>query len=152
MRDKQMRTIAIVILIGSAAAADRPYMAARLEKIQIIDLSTTVTVPPMVQNSAGFTMQVPLGVAYRFTFNAGGIVYLAACVSKAKKSFAADWVVKDPVQFRVDKTKLYLKRPSGKDLRLGLIERIRTSADDADSNGSDVVAGASQHQNIPECR
>lgn len=145
-------SIAIVILIGSAAAADHPYMAARLEKVEITDLSTSVTVPPLVQNSAGFTMQVPLGVAYKFTLNAGGIVYVAACVSKAKKSFAADWVVKDPVQFRVDKAKLYLKRPSGKDLRLGLIEKIRIKADDTDPNGSDMIAGAKQHQNIPECR
>jgi hypothetical protein len=149
-----MRTIcfAVFILIGSAAATDRPYIAARLEKIEITDLTTTVTIPPLVQNGSGFTMQIPLGVAYKFTLDADGIAYFAACVSKAKKSFAADWVVNDPVQFRVEKNRLYLKRPNGTALRLGLIEKIRIKPDQTGSNGSETIAGATQHQNIPECR
>jgi hypothetical protein len=149
-----MRTlcVAIFILIGSAAAADRPYAAGRLEKIEITDLSTTVTVPPLVQNSSGFTLPIPLGVAYQFTLNSDGIAYLAACVSKAKKSFAADWVVNDPVQFRIDKAKLYLKRPNGKLLRLGLIKRTRILNPDGTDSKESAIPGATSHQNIPECR
>jgi hypothetical protein len=149
-----MRTvsIAIMILIGSAAAADRPYMPARLEKVEINDLSTSMTIPPLAQNGSSTTLQIPLGVVYKFTLNADGVAYLAGCVSKEKRSFAADWTVKDPVQFRIEKTRLYLKRPIGKPLRLGLIEKIRIKPDDYCSNSSDVIASATQHQNIPECR
>lgn len=51
------------------------------------------------------------------------ITYLAVCTSKAKKSYAADWIIHDPVEYCVEKEKLFLKRPNGKELRLGLVTR-----------------------------
>ncbi|HEX3155807.1 MAG TPA: hypothetical protein VHV32_14355 [Candidatus Angelobacter sp.] len=154
MTDRSMRSIcfAVFILIGFAAATDQPYMAARLEKVEMTDLSAPMTIPPLGQNTSALTLQIPFGVLYKFTLKDHALTYLAACVSKAKKSIAADWIVNDPVQFRVEKAKLYLKRPKGKPLRLGLIEKLRNTPDGAASNIPEAIAGPEQHQNIPECR
>ena len=151
-----MRTtsIALLLLITAAQGADRPYMTARLANVVITDMSTTLNIPPLGQNTSGFILPIQLGTKYEFTLEADGITYSAACISKAKKSFAAEWVVNDPVQYRIEKYKLFLKRPSGKPLRLALIAKVRNVKSDAAdaSNVSESPLRATARQNIPECR
>ena len=147
--------IAVFLLAIPAKSADRAYLTAKLSKVLAKDIYATANIPPLTQNGSGLTLPLPLGVMYQFDLDADGITYVAACMSKAKRSYAGEWIVNDPVQFRVEKDKLFLKRPNGKELRLGLLTRVRgvtpearNSPDAADSTS--VVVSA--HQNIPECR
>jgi hypothetical protein len=146
--------IVILVLVAHAEGADRSYLTAKLAKVDIHDMSVTIDMPPMVQNAPALMLPIPLGVRYQFTIESDDITYLAACTSKAKKSYAADWIVNDPVQFRIEKYKLFLKRPNGKDLRLGLVTKVRGTRSEATdlSNTTEAAPHAGARQNIPECR
>lgn len=125
--------IAVLLLVIRAESADRTYVTAKLSKVLATDLSTPMHIPPLVQNASALDLTIPLGVMYQFTVEADGITYLAACTSKSKKSYVSEWVVNDPIQFRVHKGEFFLKRPNGKELRLGLMTRIRaTKSEDGD--------------------
>jgi hypothetical protein len=66
-----------------------------------------------------------------------------------------EWIVNDPVQFRLEKDKLFLRRPNGKELRLGLLTRVRGVTPEAGNSSSaadSTSAAISARQNIPECR
>ena len=146
--------IAVLLLVIRAESADRTYVTAQLSKVSATDLSAPMHFPALVQNASGLDLTIPLGVMYQFTVEADGITYLAACVSKAKKSYVAEWVVNDPIQFRVHKDAFFLKRPNGKELRLGLMTRVRaTKSGDGDlSKTSESTPQSTSRQNIPECR
>jgi hypothetical protein len=140
--------IPLFALAICAVAADRIYMTGTLSGLVIEDMSTTMSLPPIGQNTSGIVLPIPMGVLYRFDIEADRITYLAECASKKKKSFAAEWVVHDPVQFRVQKDKLFLKAPSGKELRLALITKVRAVS----SGALGSAPSASARQEIPECR
>jgi hypothetical protein len=88
--------IAMVMLVACAEAADKAYLRGALTRVEMTDLATPLTIPSTSPNVPGVTATVRLGVLYQFTVDAEGITYLAACTSKKKKSFAADWVINDP--------------------------------------------------------
>jgi hypothetical protein len=146
--------IAILLLVIRAEGADTTYVTAKLTKVLATDLSAPMHIPPLVQNGSALDLTIPLGVMYQFTVEADGITYLAACTSKAKKSWFAEWIVNDPIQFRVHKDEFFLRRPNGKELRLLLMTRIRpTKSEDGDlSKTSEITPQSTSRQNIPECR
>jgi hypothetical protein len=139
--------IAIWVLVIPAQGADQAYVTAKLSNVDVTDMSATLDIPPM-------TVPIPLGVMYQFTIEGDDITYLAGCTSKARKGYAAEWVVNDPVQFRIDKYKIFLKRPNGKELRLGLVTKVRGSKPEGTdlSNTTKTASHATARQNIPECR
>jgi len=145
--------IAVFLLVIPATSADRTYLTAKLSKVFAKDLYVTANLPPLTQNSSGITLPLPLGVMYEFDLDADGITYIGSCMSKAKRSYAGEWIVNDPVPFRLAKDKLFLKRPNGKELRLGLLTRVRASESGNSSNAADSTSAAiSARQNIPQCR
>lgn len=147
--------IAVFLLAIPAKSADRTYLTAKLSKVFAKDIYATANIPPLTQNGSRLTLPIPLGVMYQFDLDADGITYIAACMSKAKRSYAVEWIVNDPVQFRLEKDKLFLRRPNGKELRLGLLTRVRGVTPEAGNSSSaadSTSAAISARQNIPECR
>jgi hypothetical protein len=63
-----------------------------------------------------------------FKFN-GDLVYFAA-YSAGKLSYRPDWIVNDPIDFRLTKDNMFLKRPDGKELEVRLIKKVRATKED----------------------
>jgi hypothetical protein len=135
--------VAILLIAIPAQATDRTYETGKLSNVTITDSTASVTIPPMAPNASALVLPLRLGVIFHFTIEQKEITFQAGCFSKDKKSYAAEWVVNDPVQFRVEKDKLFLKRPNGKELRLALLMRVRDAKSETQT---------SAEQMIPQCR
>ena len=135
--------IALLLLAVPVHSSDKVYETGKLMGVKISDSTMPLTIPPMSPNSSGMVLSVPTGVIYWFTIEKDEISYFAACASRRKKSYAAGWVVSDPVQFRVNKETLFLKRAKGKEMRLALIMRVRNATSETQTSAK---------QMIPECR
>ena len=121
-------SLLILLLVPLADARDKSYATGTFAQVTISDIVVPLKVPPLCQNCSAVEFPVPLGVTYMFEIEQGDIRYVAACTSRAKKSYAADWVIHDSVEYRIDRDKLFLKRPNGKELRLGLVMKVRRTA------------------------
>jgi hypothetical protein len=142
----------ILLLVPAAEARDKMYATGQLAQVTMSDIVFPLNVPPLCQNCAALQLPLPLGVTYMFDIQQDDITYVGACTAKTKKSYAADWVIHDPVEYRVEKDKLFLKRPNGKELRLGLVTRIRnTKQEPAQPVSSQTAPQKSARLMIPDC-
>jgi hypothetical protein len=132
-----------LLLAVPVYSSENVYETGKLMEVKISDRTMPLTIPPSSPNSSSLVLSVPLGDIYWFTIQKDEITYFAACASRQKKSYAADWVINDPVQFRIDKDKLFLKRPNGKEMRLAPVMRVRNPT---------AERQISAKQMIPECR
>lgn len=121
------RTLPIVVLLATfaASAGVKSYLSGKLTDVVIKDMTFMMAVPLSTPSE---NLQVPLhmGVNYQFEISVDDVLYIGSCWSKAKQNYSADWVVKDPIEFRVEEGKLFLKRPVKGELRLALMGRFRT--------------------------
>jgi hypothetical protein len=117
----------ILILLSAVMvhAGVKSYLSGRLTDVMIKDMTTTISIP--ISTGAGNGLPIPLhmGINYQFEISVDDIVYFGSCWSMGKRNYGSDWVVKDPVEFRVEKDKLLLKRPVKGELRLALMGRFR---------------------------
>jgi hypothetical protein len=60
-------------------------------------------------------------IGYKLQIQVGNNSY---CVTVASRENKVGWKVRDPVQFRVDKKKMFVKRPSGKELDARLVKVV----------------------------
>lgn len=146
-------SLAMLLLIPAAQARDKTYATGELVKVTISDIVFPLNMPPLCQNCAALQLPLPLGVTYMFEIRQDDNRYVAACTSKAKKSYAADWIIHDPVEYRVEKEKLFLKRPNGKELRLALLTRSRNTKQEpaAQAASSQTAPQKSPRLMIPDC-
>ena len=102
-------------------------------------------------------LPLPFGIDYQFQVQSDMIVYVGMCYSNPndKRNYGADWVVNDPVEFRVDKDKLFLKRSPKGELRLALLTRLRVlpSKDGAATGQSsvEILPSLVTRQTVPQC-
>jgi hypothetical protein len=147
--------LTIVFTALSIHAAKQPYETGQLVDIVIKDMTVDISLP--VSNGPGpnnsFPFPLHLGVNYQFQIQAGDIVYVANCWSKSKRNFGSEWVVKDPVEFRVVKDRLFLKRTGKSELRLGLMTRARlVSTAGTEQRPAATLPPFATRQTAPECR
>ncbi len=137
--------ILFLLLALPAIGGEKTYTTGRLSNVAMEDMSFQMTFDKM-------SLPVSLGTMYRFDITSGDITYVAACFSRNKRAYAADWIVHDPVAFRIEKDRLFLKRSNGKELRLAVLTKVRNS------DGSDESASSQSPQlkpsktTVPECR
>jgi hypothetical protein len=112
----------IIVMDLSAHAGERSYRTGTLQKVDIKDVTSEIPIPTTTGQNIWFPL--PLGINYQFQIKSDIIVYVANCWSKDKKDYGSEWVVNDPIEFRVEKDKLLLKRPSKGELRLALMTRL----------------------------
>jgi len=142
----------MLILVPAAEARDKTYATGQLVKVTMSDIVIPLNLPPLCQNCVALQWPLPLGVNYLFEIKQDDIAYVVACVSKAKKSYAADWIIHDPVEYRVEKDKLFLKRANGKELRLGLLTRTRNAKlEPTTPVSSQTAPQKSARLMIPDC-
>jgi len=71
-------------------------------------------------------MAAPIpGKLYVFQIQLDDLMYFAE-YNAGKLSYQPQWIVNDPIEFRVGKdNRMFLKRPDGKELELSIAKRIR---------------------------
>ena len=133
----------LFLLVLPAGGKVKSYNAGRLTDVALEEISFPVTL-------YNITTPVSAGTMYRFNVASEGVSYVAVCFSKTKRGYASDWTVHDPVEFRVDNDKLFLKRPNGKELRLLVLTKMRGSEHSTAPSASQDLHPS--RQTIPECR
>lgn len=156
MRPMRRGSQLIIFIVALAAqAGERVYQRGNLTEINIKDLSIPLVMPGPIGNSAGIPLSLPiqLGIAYQFTIESDGITYFAQCDSNREnpRNFAAEWIVRDPIDFRIDRDKLLLKRANKRELRLGLLLRFRNQQEGSKTQIREIPPFAAR-QIVPECR
>lgn len=60
----------------------------------------------------------------------GDIVYVGQCEESKHWSSCrpGNWIVGDPIEFRIDKENMYLKKPTGGEVKTKIVKRIRANS------------------------
>jgi hypothetical protein len=144
----------VVVFVALAAhAGEHNYRAGVLKRIDVKDVSSTLSIP--AGSGQNIALPIALGINYQFQVQSDMIVYVGNCWSKDKRHYGAEWVVNDPIEFRVDKDKLFLKRPNKGEFRLALMTRLRVlpSEDEGGAAQSSVepLPPLATRQTVPQC-
>ena len=146
-------SLLVVFVAVVAFAGERSYRSGILKQVEIKDVTGAIPVSTGAGQSA--SIPIPMGINYEFQVQSDMIVYVANCWSKDKRSYGSEWVVNDPVEFRVEKDKLFLKRLSKGELRLALMMRLRVlpTKDETGEVHQSVKAlpPFATRQTVPEC-
>jgi hypothetical protein len=146
------RTLPLVIILllvaVGASARKRSYQSGQLTEVVIKDIPTRILLNP--------EPAVAVGVAYEFHIREDDITNLAQCWTRTRRNYGSDWVLNDPVEFQVEKDKVFLKRPDDHELRLALLTRVRTVVK-KDGTGTEQTSTQplppyASHQIVPECQ
>lgn len=62
---------------------------------------------------------------YNFIVKLGDILYQTEYSAKYLWSYKPEWIVNDQVEVRVEKDKMFLRKPDGKDLKTSIVNRVR---------------------------
>jgi hypothetical protein len=127
--------IVVIALICFAAppasSKDSPkiYQTGKLLDLQVQNVSRGVAVIG--------SMAAPIpGLLYAFQIQCDDLVYFAT-YSAGKLSYKPDWIVNDPIDFRLDKGAMFLKRPDGKELEVRIVKKVRVTKDDKSTSATD---------------
>ena len=112
----------IVVLLSVCVAAsskDKPsYQIGKLIDLSVQDITLGVGV------IGGMAAPFP-GKLYVFQIQQDDLVYFAE-YKAGKLSYKPEWVVNDPIEFRIGKEeKAFLKRPDGKELEVVVMKKVR---------------------------
>jgi hypothetical protein len=122
------RALLLVLLVFAssrlAEARKRIY-----EKGNLIDVSPKYIVSPAPLGGPLLTPPQIL-VGYSLEIQAGDFTYFvdAARCCPLGSSYKLEWTVNDPIEFRFDKDKMFVKRPNGKELNARLVKVARGTA------------------------
>jgi hypothetical protein len=145
-------TLLLMFVALAAHAGDHTYRSGTLKRIDIIDV--TGAIPIQTGTADNIAIPLPLGIDYQFQVQSDMILYIGNCWSKDKRSYGSEWVVNDPVGFRVDKDKLFLKRPTKGELLLALMVRFRARPKNeagAHPNLLEPLPPFATRQTVPQC-
>lgn len=92
-------SLLILFVAVAASAGERSYRSGILKQIEIKDVTSAIP----VSTGAGQTASIPIPLGLNFEFQVQSDIYVAGCWSKGKRSYGSEWVVSDPVEFRVEK-------------------------------------------------
>ncbi len=112
-------TTLLCLVCYSAVAKDRPksYQTGKLLDLQVQNANRGIAVIG--------SMAAPIpGLLYLFQIQCDDLVYFAT-YSAGKLSYKPDWIVNDPIDFRLDKSSMFLKRSDGKELEVKLVKKVR---------------------------
>jgi hypothetical protein len=144
----------LLILVALAAhAGEHTYRSGTLKRIDIKDVTSAI--PIQTGTGDNLVLPLPLGMNYQFQIQSDMILYVGNCWSKDKRSYGSEWVVDDPVGFRIDRDKLFLKRPTKGELHLALMVRFRVlpKKDEAGTEQTSLepLPPLATRQTVPQC-
>ena len=106
----------IFLLFSTTYASEKVYETGKLLSVKSPEVPFTM--PPLTPKGPATT--VPMHPYYEFEIQQGDVVYMGYC---DRRDYKAEWRVGDDVQFRLQKDKLILKRPNGKEFKLSRNKR-----------------------------
>ena len=65
---------------------------------------------------------------YNFIVRLGDILYQTEYSAKYLWSYKPEWIVNDEIEVRLDKDKMFLRKPDGKELKTSIVNRVRLPA------------------------
>jgi len=100
----------------------KTFQTGKLLDVRVEDVSkgTAVTVS---SGTAIIGTPIP-GRLYTFRIQLEDLVYVAE-YKEGKRSYKPEWIVNDPIELRLEKDRMFLKRPDGKELEVAVIKRER---------------------------
>jgi hypothetical protein len=132
---RSMAAIVVTALICFAAQAvsskesPRIYQTGKLLDLQVQNASRGIAVIG--------SMAAPIpGLLYVFQIQCDDLVYFAT-YSAGKLSYKPGWIVNDPIDFRLDKGSMFLKRPDGRELEVRVVKKVRVTKDDKSTPATD---------------
>jgi hypothetical protein len=110
----------VLALLCAAQARKKAY-----EQGELIDLSPKYIEAPF----SSITLLPPprILIGYEFQIQVGDNTYfvaVATCCPPPSRQYKVEWAVGDPVQFRVDKHKMFVRWPNGKELNARLVKVV----------------------------
>ena len=115
-----LAVLGVFVLVGAPAISkDKPaYQTGKLLDVSVQDVSRGMAI------IGGMAAPIP-GKLYVFQIQLDSLVYFAE-YRAGKLSYKPDWVVKDPIELRLEKdNKMFLKRPDGKELEVLVVKKVR---------------------------
>ena len=120
-----MKLFSLVILVIAlvaipATSKDKPktYQTGKLLDVSVEDVSRGTAI------IGGMAVPIP-GKLYVFQIRLDSLDYFAE-YKAGKSGYKPEWVVNDPIEVRLgDETKMFLKRPDGKELEVVVIKKVR---------------------------
>jgi len=112
--------IAIASIAVPASAKDKPkiYQTGKLLDVAVEDVSRGTAV------IGGMAAPIP-GRLYLFKVQLQDLVYFVE-YKAGKLSYKPAWVVNDPIGLRIEKDRMFLKRPDGKELEVAIVKTVRS--------------------------
>ncbi|HCU23763.1 MAG TPA: hypothetical protein DF383_02000 [Deltaproteobacteria bacterium] len=136
-----MKKYAILIMIAlslapafpSYAAAPKQYQSALLldmgfEIQPITSYYSTKSVSKHGNHAYSFETTRPVTHDirhYNFIIKSADILYQSEYSAKYVWSHKPQWIVGDPIEFRIDGDKIFLKKADGKELKTFIVKRVR---------------------------
>jgi hypothetical protein len=124
MQKNQAIAIGLIALLSLSIrqtyARDKTYQTGKLISIESPETPVALPLP------SGQTLDVPVHVLYKFEIQVGDLWYVGSCL---KKEYKAQWRVRDAVQFRLNKDKMYLRRPKRGELVLEFLRSAKLGPD-----------------------
>jgi hypothetical protein len=126
----------VLVFTTAARARYHPYQAGILSKIETGLVETPLPMP-----------------FYRVFVLDGELTYVGECFPRNFPKYKPEWQVKQNVQFRIEKQKLFLKRLNGKEQELLLDFTMKNTYDAATGRStSELIPPSGNKKNwVPEC-
>ena len=118
-----LMVIASVAVPAVSKDKTKTFQTGKLLDVTVEDASkgTAVTVS---SGTAVIGTPIP-GSVYTFRIQLEEDLVYVAEYKAGKRSYKPEWIVNDPIELRVEKDKMFLKRPDGKELEVAVIKRER---------------------------
>jgi hypothetical protein len=111
-------TVCLSLSVASPCKSKSVYQTGKLLDVTVQDASRGTAI------IGGIAAPVP-GKLYVFQIQSDSLVYFAEYRAGAL-SYKPDWVVNDPIEFRLGKeNKMLLKRSDGKELEVEVVKKVR---------------------------
>lgn len=130
--------VAVLFLLAVAAQAGEPkqYQKARLldmgyQTQAITSYWNTATVNAYGNTATGYGSSAPITRRYKdfnFIVALDGILYQTEYSAKYLWSHKPQWIVGDEIEVRLDKDKMFLRKPDGNELKTSIVQRVRIQA------------------------
>jgi len=123
-----MKTCAVMLMLVTLAVTTtakdktKTYQTGKLLDVTVEDASKGTTVN-VSSGTAVIATPIP-GSVYTFKIQLAGLVYVSE-YKAGKRSYKPEWIVNDPIELRVERDKMFLKRPDGKELEVAVIKKER---------------------------
>jgi hypothetical protein len=116
----------VLLLSLSGMAADKnSYQAGKLVDITSSSSSRPVAVTAPTGGGTSTVVNVE-DVQWLISVQVDQLIYVGEYYPRTKFSYEPkDWIVNDPIEVRMEKDHMILRRPDGKELKTKIVKRVR---------------------------